>query len=98
RPPCPLPLHDALPIFAFEVPPGYEIVNTPTAVLGRAKSGLMKFDVAQVPEGRNVAAYLANDWARELGAGRLANVSESRVDGMPRSEEHTSELQSRENL
>lgn len=69
--------------FAFEVPPGYEIVNTPTAVLGRAKNGLMKFDLAQVPEGRNVAAYLANDWARELGAGRLANVSESRVDGMP---------------
>jgi predicted Zn-dependent protease len=69
--------------FAFDVPSGYQIINTPAAVIGQARNGLMKFDAARVPDARGVAAYLAGDWARELGAGRLANVAESEVNGMP---------------
>ena len=35
--------------FAFDVPPGYRIVNTPAAVIGQTRNGLMKFDTARVP-------------------------------------------------
>jgi predicted Zn-dependent protease len=69
--------------FAFDVPPGYRIVNTPAAVIGQTKSGLMKFDAARVPPGRDVGDYLAVDWAQELGARRLGNVARSQVNGMP---------------
>ena len=64
--------------FAFDVPPGYRIVNTPAAVIGQAQNSLMKFDAVQVPAGQDVAAYLARDWAQELGAGRLVNVAHPR--------------------
>ncbi|HEX6111604.1 MAG TPA: M48 family metalloprotease [Geminicoccaceae bacterium] len=69
--------------FAFDVPQGYRIVNTPAAVIGQAQNSLMKFDAVRVPEGQDVGAYLARDWARELGAGRLGNVAQSQVSGMP---------------
>jgi predicted Zn-dependent protease len=69
--------------FAFEMPDGYRIVNTPAAVIGQAQNGLMKFDTAEVPRERDVGAYLARDWARELGAGSLGNVAQSQVNGMP---------------
>jgi predicted Zn-dependent protease len=69
--------------FAFEVPQGYRIVNTPAAVIGQAQNSLMKFDAVRAPAGQDVAAYLARDWARELGAERLDNVSQSQVNGMP---------------
>jgi predicted Zn-dependent protease len=36
-----------------------------------------------VPAGRDIGAYLAGDWAQELGAGRLGNVARSQVNGMP---------------
>jgi predicted Zn-dependent protease len=36
-----------------------------------------------VPAGQDVGAYLARDWAEELGAGRLDNVVPSEVNGMP---------------
>ena len=69
--------------FAFDGPPGYRIVNTPAAVIGQAQNSLMKFDAVQVPAGQDVAAYLARDWAQELGAGRLVNVAQSQVNGIP---------------
>jgi predicted Zn-dependent protease len=69
--------------FAFDVPEGYRIVNTPAAVIGQAQNGLMKFDAVRVPAGQDVGAYLARDWAEELGAGRLDNVAPSQVNGMP---------------
>jgi predicted Zn-dependent protease len=69
--------------FAFDAPPGYRIVNTPAAVIGQAQNGLMKFDAVRVPAGQDVGTYLARDWAQELGAGRLANVAQSQVHGMP---------------
>ena len=69
--------------FAFDLPQGYRIVNTPQAVIGQAQDSLMKFDAVRVPEHRDIEVYLARDWAQELGAGRLGNVSESEVNGMP---------------
>ncbi len=69
--------------FAFDVPAGYRIVNTPAAVIGQAQNSLMKFDAVGVPAGRDVGAYLARDWAQELGAGRLGNVAQAQVNGMP---------------
>jgi predicted Zn-dependent protease len=69
--------------FAFDVPAGYRIVNTPAAVIGQSQTGLMKFDAARMPANRGVGAYLARDWAQELGAGGLGNVQESQVNGMP---------------
>ena len=69
--------------FAFDVPQGYRIVNTPAAVIGQAQNSLMKFDAVRSPAGQDVGAYLARDWAQELGAGRLDNVANSQVNGMP---------------
>jgi predicted Zn-dependent protease len=69
--------------FAFDVPQSYRIINTPAAVIGQAENSLMKFDAVRVPEDREVGAYLARDWAEELGAGRLGNVAQSQVNGMP---------------
>jgi predicted Zn-dependent protease len=69
--------------FAFDVPQGYRIVNTPAAVIGQAQNGLMKFDAVRVPADQDVGVYLARDWAEELGAGRLDNVAPSEVNGMP---------------
>ena len=68
--------------FAFDVPEGYRIVNTPAAVIGQAQNSLMKFDAVRVPAGQDVGAYLARDWAQQLGAGRLGNVAQSEVNGM----------------
>ena len=69
--------------FAFDVPAGYRIVNTPAAVIGRAQNSLMKFDAVSVPAGGDVGAYLAGDWARQLGTDRLGNVTHAQVNGMP---------------
>jgi predicted Zn-dependent protease len=69
--------------FAFDVPQGYRIVNTPAAVIGQAQNSLMKFDAARVPENRDIGAYVARDWAQELGGGRLGNVAQAQVNGMP---------------
>jgi predicted Zn-dependent protease len=69
--------------FAFDVPPGYRIFNTPAAVIAQAHNSLMKFDAARVPAHRTTSAYLAGDWAQELGAGQLGNVDEAQVNGMP---------------
>jgi predicted Zn-dependent protease len=69
--------------FAFDVPQGYRIVNTPVAVIGQGQNSLMKFDAARAPENGDVATYMARDWAQELGAARLGNIARSQVDGMP---------------
>jgi predicted Zn-dependent protease len=68
---------------AFEAPPGFQLVNTPAAVIGRGPDGLMKFDGARAPAGRSMADYVARDWAGELGAGGLRDVAPFQVDGMP---------------
>jgi predicted Zn-dependent protease len=69
--------------FAFDVPQGYRIVNTPAAVIGQAQNSLMKFDAARVSADRDIGAYVARDWAQELGGRRLGNVAQSQVNGLP---------------
>ena len=69
--------------FAFDVPPGYRVFNTPAAVIAQAENSLMKFDAARMPAHRDIGAYLARDWATELGARALGNVEGAEVNGMP---------------
>ncbi|MGH6898129.1 MAG: M48 family metalloprotease [Geminicoccaceae bacterium] len=69
--------------FAFDVPPGFRLINTPTAVIGQSRDGLMRFDGARVPPNRSMTDYVARDWARELGSGGLRNVAAFQVGGMP---------------
>lgn len=68
--------------FAFDVPQGYRMLNMPAAVIGQAQGSLMKFDAARVPEDRDLGAYVACDWAQELGAEGIGNVAQSQVNGM----------------
>ena len=74
-------VHPALR-FAFDVPLGFRLINTPAAVIGQSRDGLMKFDDARVPQGRSMTDYVARDWARELGSGGLRNVDGFEVGGM----------------
>jgi predicted Zn-dependent protease len=69
--------------FAFAVPSGFRLINTPAAVIGQGRDGLMKFDGARVPPNRSMTDYVARDWARELGADGLGNVDAFQVSGMP---------------
>jgi predicted Zn-dependent protease len=69
--------------FAFAVPPGFRLINTPAAVIGQSRDGLMKFDGARVPPNRSMTYYVAQDWARELGSDGLRNVDAFQVRGMP---------------
>ena len=68
--------------FAFEAPPGFRLINTPAAVVGQGRDGLMKFDGVRVPQGRSMTDYVARDWARELGSGGLSNVDGFELRGM----------------
>jgi predicted Zn-dependent protease len=68
--------------FAFEVPSGFQLINTPTAVIGQSRDGLMKFDGARVPQNRGVSDYVVRDWARELGSDSLRNADAFEVNGM----------------
>jgi predicted Zn-dependent protease len=69
--------------FAFEAPPGFQLLNTPAAVIGQSPDGVMKFDAARAPADRSMADYLSRDWAGELGAGGLRSVEPFQVHGMP---------------
>jgi predicted Zn-dependent protease len=69
--------------FAFAVPPGFRLINTPSAVIGQSRDGLMKFDGARAPPNRSMTDYVAGDWAHELGSGGLRNVDAFEVSGMP---------------
>src|SRR5690606_42034535 len=84
-----LPLHDALPI--------YGAVHA--VVIGRDAADGRKGCLATGPEGEALGVagrYLDRD--RPGGAGDVADPFEKMVDLGGGSEEHTSELQSRENL
>jgi predicted Zn-dependent protease len=68
--------------FAFDVPPGFRVINTPAAVIGRGRDGLMKFDGVRAPEGRSMVDYVGGAWARELGSDVL-RADAFQVNGMP---------------
>jgi predicted Zn-dependent protease len=68
--------------FAFAVPPGFRLTNTPAAVIGQSPDGLMRFDGARVPQNRAMTDYVARDWARELGSEGLRDVTAFEVGGL----------------
>src|SRR5690606_41751124 len=94
----PLPLHDALPIFTDRLPhvgagAAVDVAGLHLAGLGAAREAPIRVDVARsvadrLPDPRTVAHDLATHVAIESAV----------VLALARSEEHTSELQSRENL
>jgi predicted Zn-dependent protease len=70
--------------FAFEAPPGFRLLNTPSAVIGRDQANrAMKFDLVGVAPGRDMSDYVAEDWGAELGAGRLRDVKAFDLEGLP---------------
>ncbi|HEX6141949.1 MAG TPA: M48 family metalloprotease [Geminicoccaceae bacterium] len=75
--------------FAFEPPPGFQIQNTPSAVLGKDREGrLMIFTLART-EGRDLTSYVAGPGLREIAQQFQAEVSAPRgvqtfrVNGLP---------------
>ena len=66
--------------FAFSVPPGYQITNSAQAVLvqGPDKTQI-KFDSGVKSSGRDIADYLANDWAKGV---QLVNGARLTIHGM----------------
>src|SRR5690606_41786822 len=87
-----LSLHDALPIFRTSQEHLLALVNDLLNV-SRLESGQLKYDLAPVPVQRLLLDLEAMILPQAQGKG----VAFERED-CSRSEEHTSELQSRENL
>ena len=53
--------------FAFEVPEGFELANTPTRVIARNPNGAaIVFDQARQPSRSRMTRYLADEWARDV--------------------------------
>lgn len=67
--------------FTFEAPAGFDIVNTPEAVViqGGENTGII-FDGAEVAADISMVNYLTGQWADDL---RLSNVRSFTVNGMP---------------
>jgi len=75
--------------FAFEAPPGFELVNTPQAVIGRDRaSRQMVFTLAD-PQGQALDRYVAGPGLQQVARLAGAEVSAPRgvqtfaIDGMP---------------
>jgi predicted Zn-dependent protease len=66
--------------FAFTAPSGFELVNTPQAVVGRGANAQMQFTSASSAE--SPAAIIGGPLSRQLGA-RFRNIREFSVDGRP---------------
>jgi predicted Zn-dependent protease len=70
--------------FAFEAPPGFQLRNLPSAVIGSDGSGrVMRFDAVRVAPGRDVVDYVAGDWARALRGAQLRDLQQVEVNGLP---------------
>ncbi len=53
--------------FAFEVPEGFELANTPNRVIAQNPQGaVIEFDAAKTPSSARMTRYLAEDWARDV--------------------------------
>ncbi len=53
--------------FAFEVPEGFQLANTPTRVIAQNPNGAaILFDAAKKPSSARMTRYLAEDWARDV--------------------------------
>src|SRR5690606_41776607 len=87
----PLSLHDALPILAWDI-----------GLFASAEFGFVALP-PQYTTGSSIMPNKRNPDVVELMRGTYASVAAARTEieqllSLPRSEEHTSELQSRENL
>lgn len=69
--------------FSFVAPEGYQLQNTPSAVVGGDKSGHgMKFDSGEMRSG-NLRDYMAKEWAKELKIQSLAQINSFDLNGLP---------------
>ena len=67
--------------FAFRVPASFRLVNSPSAVWAQGPDKtIVKFDGAKKAAGRDIAAYLVEDWGGKVG---LDGVERLSVNGMP---------------
>jgi predicted Zn-dependent protease len=66
--------------FAFRVPPGFTMINQPHQVVARGPQGaLIAFDMATLPQMRDLVSYVGRDWGAGLG---LTHVERITVNGM----------------
>lgn len=65
----------------FEAPPGFQLLNGPTQVVGQSqRGGALRFDLQQVNAALSPQRYIAEDWA----AGRqLAGLQSTTINGFP---------------
>ena len=81
-------VHPALG-FAFEAPQGFQLANTPQAVIGRDRQGRQLLFTLADPEGRALEDYVAGAGLQQVARLAQAEVSSPRgvqtfkVDGMP---------------
>ena len=69
---------------SFVAPEGFQLQNTPNAVVGGDKSGQgMKFDAGKMTSTDNVRDYLAREWAKELKIQNLNGINSFDLDGFP---------------
>ena len=67
--------------FAFTVPPGFRITNTPDAVIAEGpEQTKIKFDTVRPRQNLPVGAYLTQVWAKDI---HLRNPENLNVNGMP---------------
>jgi len=75
--------------FAFEAPQGFQLANTPQAVIGRDRGGRQMVFTLANPEGRALEDYVAGPGLQQVARLARAEVSSPRgvqtatVDGMP---------------
>jgi len=70
--------------FSFVAPEGFQLQNSPTAVIGVDKSGHgMKFDAGKITSSGNMRDYLAREWAKELKIKNLSKINSFDLDGLP---------------
>jgi predicted Zn-dependent protease len=66
--------------FAFEVPDGFRLINSPEKVIARGPEGAaIVFDVARKSPGVSITDYLIRDWAKET---TLRDVEAISVNGL----------------
>ena len=66
--------------FSFEAPPGFTVMNAPSAVaIQGPQRSVAKFDAGRKAAGMEIGQYLANEWAQGV---RLGGLERFTVNGM----------------
>lgn len=67
--------------FRFDVPDGFRLFNSPSAVVARGPAGsIIQFDTARKPYNGRLTAYIQNVWMRKL---RISGLETITVNGRP---------------